>query len=145
MIDEGRRPVSRHRQREFALQVLFSGHFSQLGAEEKTLGRTFEHFAAENGWDPEELPLAWLLVQGVDRERERIDQAISRHSQNWKINRIAKLELTILRISMFEMMFLPDIPSRVSINEAVELAKDFGDGNSGVFVNGILDAVARSL
>jgi N utilization substance protein B len=137
--------LSRHKQREIALQVLFAGLFvgreEQAGVRERTLAAA----AAEAGCSPDDLSLTFQLVDGVVSNQAHIDERISRYSQNWKLTRIARLELTILRIAMFEMEFVPDVPAKVSINEAVELAKAYGDGNSGVFVNGILDAAARSL
>ncbi len=88
---------------------------------------------------------AWELVLGVWQESAKLDEIITRFSQHWKITRIAKIELTILRLALFEMLHRPDIPLKVAINEAVELAKTFGDENSGNFVNGILDAAAKSI
>lgn len=87
----------------------------------------------------------WELVQGVWNRREELDAVIQQFSQNWRINRIAKTELTILRIAIYEMLHRSDVPVKVSINEAVELAKQFGDENSKGFVNGILDAAAKAL
>ena len=75
--------------------------------------------------------------------REALDNIIARHSRHWKLERIARMELAILRLALFELLHMPDVPAKVVINEAVELAKDFGDDNSGTFVNGVLDAVAR--
>lgn len=85
------------------------------------------------------------LVQGVLARLPEIDALITEHSRRWKIQRIGKIELAILRLSLFELLFRPDIPLKVSINEAVELAKRFGDEHSKAFVNGILDAAAKSL
>ncbi|MEW5773720.1 MAG: transcription antitermination factor NusB [Thermodesulfobacteriota bacterium] len=88
---------------------------------------------------------AWELVRGVWDQRGRLDEIIARFSRHWKIARIARIELTILRLALYEILHLPDVPPRVAINEAVELAKRFGDENSKNFVNGILDAVARAV
>lgn len=88
---------------------------------------------------------AWKLVSGVWGGLEDIDATIGRFSQHWKIGRIAKVELTILRLALYEMLHLDDVPLKVAINEAVELAKRFGDENSKNFVNGILDAVAKAI
>jgi len=88
---------------------------------------------------------AWTLVAGVWERRADLDAIITRFSRHWKIARIARIELTILRLALFEILHLPDVPPKVAINEAVELAKRFGDENSKNFVNGILDAVARAV
>jgi len=88
---------------------------------------------------------AWELVTGVWARRADLDAIITRFSRHWKIGRIARIELTILRLALFEILHLPDVPPKVAINEAVELAKRYGDENSKNFVNGILDAVARAV
>lgn len=105
---------------------------------------SFDNFWTEEEFDiPRQDSYAWTLVEGVFDNYERIDEIITKHSQHWKINRIAKVELTILRLCLFEMLFCPDIPIKVAMNEAIELAKDFGDDNSKTFVNGVLDAAAK--
>lgn len=72
-----------------------------------------------------------------------IDKVLADYSENWKIDRIAKVDLAVLRLSVAEILYLDEIPVSVSINEAVELAKKFGGEDSGKFVNGILGKVAR--
>ena len=79
-----------------------------------------------------------------DNQRE-IDALIVRFSKNWKLSRIAKVELTILRLAVFEILNRSDIPLRVTLNEAIELAKRYGDENSRNFINGILDAIAKAV
>jgi transcription antitermination protein NusB len=98
--------------------------------------------AGESGEDREDF--AWELVSGVWNRREELDAIVARFSKHWKIGRIARIELTILRLALFEILHLPDVPAKVAINEAVELAKRFGDDNAKSFVNGILDAVAHA-
>jgi len=85
------------------------------------------------------------LVKGVWKSHESLDKLVQEHSQHWKLARIAKVELTILRLALYEILYVADIPLRVALNEAVELAKEFGDENSPGFVNGILDAVAKAV
>ena len=74
-----------------------------------------------------------------------IDALVVRFSKNWKLARIAKVELTILRLAVHEILSRPDIPLRVSLNEAIELSKRYGDENSRNFINGILDALAKAV
>lgn len=106
--------------------------------------RSFDNFWTEAEFDiSRQDSYAWTLVEGVFDNHDSIDEIITRHSQHWKLNRIAKVELTILRLCLFEMLFCPDIPLKVAMNEAIELAKDFGDDNSKTFVNGVLDAAAK--
>jgi len=83
------------------------------------------------------------LVMGVSVNLHDIDKTIESHSQHWKIVRIAMVELSILRLSLYEMLFT-DIPVKAAINEAIELSKTYGDDKSRSFVNGILDGVAKT-
>jgi N utilization substance protein B len=134
---------NRRHQRRFAFQVIYSLNF-ELDTSVQSLMRSFENFWIEERFDlPPFESYAWVLVQGVFDTRDTIDTAIAEHSKHWKINRIAKVELTILRLCLYEMLYCSDIPVRVAMNEAIELAKNFGDNNSKKFVNGILDAVAK--
>jgi N utilization substance protein B len=134
---------NRRHQRRFAFQVIYSLIFGQSMSKD-ALVTSFDNFWTEEEFDiPRQDSYAWTLVEGVFDNYERIDEIITKHSQHWKINRIAKVELTILRLCLFEMLFCPDIPIKVAMNEAIELAKDFGDDNSKTFVNGVLDAAAK--
>jgi transcription antitermination protein NusB len=78
-------------------------------------------------------------VQGVQQHREMIDQAILARSKNWSISRMPRVDVNIMRLATYELMFRRDIPKKVSINEAIEIAKKYGDKESPAFVNGILD------
>ena len=78
------------------------------------------------------------LVNGIVEQKEKIDQIIKDHLENWSFDRLAQVEKTILRIATYEIAFLDDIPNGVSINEAVELANKYGDEKSGKFINGVL-------
>ena len=134
---------NRRHQRRFAFQVIYSFGFDR-DVSKDTLIRSFDNFWTEEEFDMERQDsYAWTLVEGVFDNYDRIDEIITQHSQHWKLNRIAKVELTILRLSLFEMLFCPDIPLTVAMNEAIELAKNFGDDNSKTFVNGVLDAAAK--
>ncbi|MDQ7032859.1 MAG: transcription antitermination factor NusB [Desulfonauticus sp.] len=138
---------SRKKQREFAFQVLYSLSFNQNEESLKNIENFIDNFpdSRKNNFSPERAAFAWELIRGVLENLETIDEHIAKYSKNWKINRIAKVELTILRLATFELLFRQDIPPKVSINEAVELAKHFGDVNSKTFVNGILDSIARDI
>ncbi len=84
------------------------------------------------------------IVAGVLLRRKQIDEVIKKFSKGWKIHRMAMVDRNILRLGIFELCYHPDIPPKVAINEAVELAKKFGDENSSRFINGILDSVYRN-
>ena len=85
------------------------------------------------------------LVTGVQVNREEIDRMINVQSKNWVITRIARVDLNILRIATFELLYRSDIPKNVTINEAIEVAKKFGTDESPAFINGNLDEIASSL
>ncbi len=127
----------------FAFQVLYSLNFEHS---EQQLQTTFEHFIQEQQPGTEkENSYAGQLLKGIRDNLDKLDSIISRYSQNWKVKRIAMVEMTIMRLAVYEMLYREDVPVKVAINEAIELAKTFGDNNSRNFVNGILDAVARDI
>ncbi len=146
---------SRRSSREKAFQVLFGMHYSPVQDEEglrSAFAACPDPLNDPGPWgerarvsveEPE--GFGWELTLGAWRSSGEIDELVRRFSQNWRIERIARTELTILRMALYEMLHRPDIPVKVSINEAVELAKRFGDENSPGFVNGILDAAAKAI
>lgn len=83
------------------------------------------------------------LVIGVTSKKEEIDVIINKYAQNWKLERMAIVDKNVLRISVFELLYLDEVPPKVSINEAVNLAKKFSTAESGKFVNGILDKINK--
>ena len=76
--------------------------------------------------------------------REKIDQLIEQSTDHWKLSRMPKVDLTILRLASYELLFCPDIPLNVSIDEAIEVSKRFSSEDSATFINGVLDHVAAS-
>lgn len=99
---------------------------------------------AAAGTDTEVKDFAMKLVKGVTEKIAEVDAEIERSAEHWKIDRMALVDRNILRIGVCEIIFFSDIPSKVTINEAVELAKKFGDSESPKFVNGVLDKIART-
>jgi N utilization substance protein B len=93
----------------------------------------------------ESLDFAEEIVKGVKEKREAIDGVITEKSKNWSIARMARVDLNILRMAIYELLFRTDIPRNVTINEAIEVAKKFGSEDSPGFVNGILDEIAAGL
>lgn len=85
-----------------------------------------------------------MLVKGTVENLKRIDGAISSFATNWNIKRMAVVDRNVLRLATYELLFLKDIPPKVSINEAVDMAKKYGDKDSGKFVNGILDKIGKT-
>ncbi|MEE9193819.1 MAG: transcription antitermination factor NusB [Thermodesulfobacteriota bacterium] len=86
-----------------------------------------------------------ILAKGVCDNRDSIDEIISKYSDNWKVSRISRIDINILRIAIYEMLNLSNIPHPVTINEAVDIAKKYGNNESGSFINGIVDRVRIAL
>jgi len=84
-------------------------------------------------------------VREVSEHRSEIDDLLGQLSRNWRVERIARVERTILRMALYELKFRDDIPARVAINEAIELAKRFGSADASAFVNGLLDSALTTL
>lgn len=121
--------MKRRTAREYALQILYP---LDMNYKEPTVA--IKDFLESDQADP----FLTKLVEGVINHLEEIDEMIIKHLENWSLETIATVEKTILRIATYEMNFEDQIPKEVSINEAVEIAKKFGDVKSGKFVNGIL-------
>jgi len=92
----------------------------------------------------ESLLFARLLIQGTLENLPRIDEAIKGQLENWDFSRLSRVDLALLRISVYCLLFQPDIPATVTIDEAVEIARSFGADDSYRFVNGVLDAVRKA-
>lgn len=88
---------------------------------------------------------AWELVQGVWQRAAELDAIIARFARNWRLERVGRVELTLMRLAIFEMMYRPDVPAKVAMNEALDLNKQFGEEKSRTFVNGILDAANKAM
>ncbi len=86
-----------------------------------------------------------LITEGVAANVREIDALIESHSTHWKVSRMASVDRNILRMGVFELLYCSDIPSSVTINEAIEIAKKYGTDESSSFVNGILDHIAKEL
>ncbi len=86
-----------------------------------------------------------ILVNGYVSNRNAIDDTIAQYTENWKISRMATIDRNTLRIAAFELMYSADVPPKVAINEAIELAKKYGDKDSGKFVNGVLDKINKTI
>ncbi|MCH5300710.1 MAG: transcription antitermination factor NusB [Ruminococcus sp.] len=132
--------MTRRSAREQAFILLFEMSFSD---DEFSLEQIKEN--AMDSRDVEFCDYAVKVAQGVDKNKDEIDEIISSHlKKGWKISRISKVSLAVLRLAIYEMKYEKDLPFAVSINEAVELSKEFSIDESG-FVNGILGAVSRDL
>lgn len=124
--------MNRHTAREKAFQVLF-----QLGINDNNPDKAVEDHLESSEIDA----FLMSLVKGVTENKVALDDIISKNLENWTIDRIASVEKTILRIAILEINYKDDIPTNVSINEAVELANMYGEEKSGKFVNGVLSKI----
>lgn len=131
---------SRHLGRELALKALYQIDI-RGGATTEDLALFFASFPA----DDRARRFAIELVDGVRRNVALIDRQLDDVVEHWSIRRLSRVDHNILRLALFELMSLQDIPARVTMDEAIELAKRYGDKDSGRFVNGVLDQVAERL
>ncbi len=141
----GKKLGARRAGRTLAFQVLYGFSFAKPGANQTLEWAFAENPAVLDEESDDAKAFARNLVEGVWKAQEELDTFIHENSRHWKLSRIAKVELAILRLALFEMLHCPDIPLKVAINEAIELSKQFGDENSRNFINGILDAVAKAV
>ena len=154
----------RRKAREIALQVLYELDVLKIDTQE-AVDLFWDHFTAaeealEPFWDyfrkpkdakkhiskvfgaPQDArPFSTLLIEGTWRHRRQIDKQISDCSEHWSISRMSKVDRSILRMAVYELLYCDDIPPKVTLNEAIDLGKAYGSENSGSFINGILDAL----
>ena len=131
---------TRHIGRELALKALYQIDL-RGGASTEDLALFFDAFRAEDV----ARKFAVNLVTGVRGEQVDLDRQIADVLEHWSIGRLSRVDHNILRLAIFELLRMEDIPARVTIDEAIELAKTYGDQESGRFVNGVLDQVASRL
>ena len=127
----------RRKAREYALQILFQSDMTQ-----NQEGLT-EHFWAQREVIPAVRDFANLLVEGVLKNLDQIDALIQQYTQHWSLKRIAIVDRNILRFAIYEILYMKDIPAKVTINEAIEITKRYADKDSGAFINGILDKIVK--
>lgn len=126
--------------RECALKILYQQEITR-----SSLALTLERFWEYEPSDSFEVKdFSGRLVKGVNDHLDDIDQMISKYATNWQLKRMAVIDRNILRLGVFELFYAGDIPPKVTINEAIELAKKYGDAESSKFVNGILDKIHKT-
>ena len=135
-----------------ALQIL---HQVDAGGEplldaDVAIGRYFEHLDEPDDADSApaaaiDRPLVEALVRGVCAHRAEIDELLTNLSRNWRLERMAVVDRNVIRVALFELKYSENVPINVVLNEAVELAKRYGSGEAGAFVNGLLDRAVDEL
>jgi N utilization substance protein B len=132
---------NRRKSRELAMQALFYMDMNTNGSKETLLERFCTNFTPSK----KARPFFLKLVNGVLQTKSELDSIIENFSDHWKIGRMACVDRNIIRIAVYELLYCLDIPSKVSINEAVDIGKRFGTDESGAFINGILDSIRLAL
>jgi N utilization substance protein B len=134
---------TRRNSREAVLQFLYQEDFT-IGTDQQycyDLVERFDLFCALFQVNKKARAYALVLLHGISENIEKIDRLIADAASNWRIERIASTDKNLLRIAIFEMLQMADVPPQVAINEAVEIAKRFAGEDSPKFINGVLDAV----
>jgi len=131
----------RRKSREIALQFLYQ--LEQNGASDP--GPYEAEFWERRPVDEEAREFASSLVHGVKRKQAEIDERIISSTEHWDLDRMAVVDRNILRLAVYELLFEPEVPGKVAINEAIEIAKKFGTSESSRFINGVLDRIHREL
>lgn len=134
---------NRHLARTIAMQTLYLWDFN--GQKEHNLDELLNRNVAEFASGFDDAPFARAIVQGVLDHHAEIDDYVSRYAPDWPISQITIVDRNILRIGIFELIFNNDIPDKVAINEAIEIAKAYGGESSGKFINGVLGAIFKDI
>ncbi len=133
--------IGKRKAREVALQILFQADVGNL-----PLGEAVEVTLTDlSDLAPTAKQYAVTLAKGVWEKRHDLDRQLQAAAPHWSMGRMASVDRNLLRIALYEILFVPEVPYRVAINEAVELAKEYGTAQSRRFVNGVLGAIVRRL
>lgn len=136
---------ARRTARERALQALYELDVQAQVSAADALEQAWAASDDEGPRDQSAHAFALELVEGVRKELEVLDGLIESHSTNWRVDRMSRIDRNVLRLGVYELKYRPDIPRKVTLNEAVELGKKFGSEDSSAFINGLLDKVAQGL
>ncbi|MDQ0149260.1 transcription antitermination factor NusB [Eubacterium multiforme] len=133
--------MSRKLSREKAMELIFSTMLTKESYDE-----AIETFVDNYEGNIKDVDLSYIteVLKGVEENRDSIDELIKANLQKWSIERISKVNLAILRLALYEMNYVSDVPEKVAINEALEITKKYSDEKSVSFINGILDKIYKS-
>jgi N utilization substance protein B len=131
--------MKRRKAREYALQILFQMDFTEKDIDR----RDFEEFWSDKSERKDVKEFTEGLVRGTLDNIEEIDGMIERVAENWLLKRMAAVDRNILRFAVYEILYRKDIPSAVTINEAIEIAKKYSSTEAAPFLNGVLDKLAK--
>ncbi|MBI1846179.1 MAG: transcription antitermination factor NusB [Candidatus Rokubacteria bacterium] len=131
----------RRKGREVALQFLYQLDLHGEADPEPHA----EEFWSRHPVDPETRAFADALVRGTKHSEAKVDALLTQYAEHWDLDRMAAVDRNVLRLAVYELLFRPDVPTKVAINEAIEIAKKFGTQESSRFINGLLDRISREL
>jgi transcription antitermination protein NusB len=135
----------RRKAREAALQMLYQMDMDGMDMSDAAVAQIVQLYWRDLAQNSDGQDFANALVHGCAQEHEHLDNTIRSVSQHWRLERMDRVDRNILRLGTYELLRLADVPRRVTLNEAVELAKRFGSESSPSFVNGVLDRIAADL
>ncbi|WP_066873038.1 transcription antitermination factor NusB [Clostridium mediterraneense] len=132
--------MNRKKSREYLMQLVY-----QMQISKESAGEVYDSFMENEEISKDGIDLTYIksCLIGIMTNKDILDAKISENLVNWKINRISKVNLSILRVAVYELIYKEDIPAKVAINEAIELCKEFSDEKSVSFVNGVLDKIYK--
>jgi len=134
--------ANRHLSRTIAMQSLFEWDFH---SKKEELKKIIENNIQQFGGNLDDTAFIFKLSEGVAAHLEEIDKIIAEHATEWPVDQITLVDRNVLRLGIYELLFLREVPPKVAINEAVELAKTFGGESSGKFLNGVLGTLYKTL
>lgn len=134
--------MNRKKSREYLVQLIY-----QMGITGDSAVEVFELFMEDEEVSKDNLDLEYIKTSlvGIEENKQEIEDRITAQLVNWKLNRIAKVNLAILKVGVYEIVYKEDIPAKVSINEAIELCKKYSEEKSISFINGVLDKIYKGL
>lgn len=134
--------ITRREAREYAFALLFAKTFNPDEPVDEFYRTELENAEIEFG---DQIDYVQSVLFGVADRSAEIDELISKHAEGWSVGRLAKVTLSVMRLCIYEMMAVNDVPKRVALNEAVELAKKYGEDNAPAYINGVLNTISHKL
>lgn len=133
--------MSRRETRETAMKLLF-----QMSINKEDSSEVIDNFKENSEEEVQNVDFSYVseVIRGVQDNLAFIDEVIEKNLRNWKIDRIPKIDLAILRLAVFEIKYKEEVPQNVAINEAIELSKKYCDDKSFPFINGVLDSIIKA-
>lgn len=131
--------MARKTARQVAMQLIYQ---YELGGD--GVGSTIEESMEKPDLNAEDMAYIQAILDGSEQKKEELDEQIAKYAVGWSLERIAKVDLSILRLALFEVLYRKDIPESVSINEAIDLAHMYSTPEAASFINGILGSVSRA-